>query len=57
MYAEGLILPGEDRPEEATIEIPFQSQDEIEKSMSAIKRRFLERKVKETLGLGSDDER
>lgn len=54
---EGLILPGGTRPEEATVEIPFQSQGEIEKSMSAIKRRFLERKVKETLGLGCDDER
>lgn len=32
--SEGLILPGGDEPEDATVEIPFQSQDEIEKSMS-----------------------
>ena len=54
---EGLILPGGTRPEEATVEIPFQSQDEIEKSMSAIKRQFIKKKVKETLGLGGEEGR
>ncbi|MGB0621203.1 MAG: arylsulfatase [Myxococcota bacterium] len=54
---EGLILPGGTRPEDATVEIPFQSQGEIEKSMGAIKRRFIKRKVQETLGLGGDDAR
>jgi arylsulfatase A-like enzyme len=36
---EGLILPGGDEPQAAHLEIPFQSQDEIEKSLSAIKRK------------------
>ncbi len=44
--AEGLILPGGDEPQDASVEIPFQSQDEIEKSMSAIKWRVMREKVK-----------
>ncbi len=52
--SEGLILPGGDRPEDAAVEIPFQSQDEIEKSMGAIKRQFIKQKVRETLGLDGD---
>jgi arylsulfatase len=51
---EGLILPGGDEPEEATLEIPFQSQDEIDRSMSAIRRRVLKRKLKEILPFGRD---
>jgi arylsulfatase len=46
---EGLILPGGDEPEPATVEIPFQSQDEIDKSMSAIKWRIMKQKVREVL--------
>jgi arylsulfatase len=51
---EGLILPGGDEPEEATVEIPFQSQDEIDRSMSAIKWDVIKRKVREALPFGGD---
>jgi arylsulfatase len=51
---EGLILPGGDEPEEATVEIPFQSQEEIDRSMSAIKWQFLKEKVREFLPFGGD---
>lgn len=46
---EGLILPGGDEPEPATVEIPFQRQDEIEKSISAIRWKIMKRKAKELL--------
>jgi hypothetical protein len=46
---EGLILPGGDKPEQATVEIPFQSQDEIDRSMSAIKWSFIKQRVKDLL--------
>jgi arylsulfatase len=46
---EGLILPGGDEPEKANVEIPFQSQDEIERSMSAIKWSFIKKRVKDLL--------
>jgi hypothetical protein len=50
--SEGLILPGGDEPEAATVEIPFQSQDEIDKSMSAIKWKMMKQKAKELLPFG-----
>ncbi len=53
---EGIILPGGDEPEPATLEIPFQSQEEIERSMSAIKWRFMMNKVKDLLSLGQGEE-
>jgi arylsulfatase len=52
--SEGLILPGGDEPGEATVEIPFQSQDEIEKSMSAIKWKMMKKKAKELLPFGQE---
>jgi arylsulfatase len=51
---EGLILPGGDEPEDATVEIPFQSQDEIERSMSAIKWRIMKQRAKELLPFGQE---
>jgi arylsulfatase len=51
---EGLILPGGDEPEEATVEVPFQSQDEIDRSLSAIKWGVIKRKAKELFSPGSD---
>jgi arylsulfatase len=51
---EGLILPGGDEPESATVEIPFQSQDEIDKSMSAIEWKFMKEKVKQILPFGGE---
>jgi arylsulfatase len=51
---EGLILPGGDEPEDATVEIPFQSQDEIDKSLSAIEWRFMKQKVKQLLPFGGE---
>ncbi len=51
---EGLILPGGDEPEPATVEIPFQSQAEIEKSMSAIRWRIMKQKAQELLGVGDE---
>ena len=50
--SEGLILPGGDEPEAATVEIPFQSQDEIGKSLSAIKWMMIKKKAKELLPFG-----
>jgi hypothetical protein len=46
---EGLILPGGDEPSSAALEIPFQRQDEIEQSMSAIKRKMIKKKLREML--------
>ncbi len=51
---EGLILPGGDEPEAATVEIPFQSQDEIDKSLSAIKWKIMKQRVKEMLPFDGD---
>ena len=51
---EGLILPGGDEPEPATVEIPFQSQQEIEKSMSAIRWKIMKQKAKELLPFGGE---
>jgi hypothetical protein len=51
---EGLILPGGDEPQEATVEIPFQSQDEIDKSMSAIKWKIVKQKAKQLLPFGGE---
>jgi arylsulfatase len=51
---EGLILPGGDEPEAATVEIPFQSQDEIDRSMSAIRRRVIKQRIKDLLPFGRD---
>jgi arylsulfatase A-like enzyme len=51
---EGLILPGGNEPEPTTVEIPFQSQEEIERSLSAIKWKIMKQKVKEMLPLGGD---
>jgi arylsulfatase len=42
---EGLILPGGDKRRSAELEIPFMRQDEIEQSMSAIKRKMLRKKL------------
>jgi arylsulfatase len=52
LEAEGMILPGGDEPEPGTVEIAFQSQEEIEKSMSAIRWKFLKQKARNLLGLG-----
>jgi arylsulfatase len=49
---EGLILPGGDKPRSAEVEIPFQRQDEIEQSMSAIKRQMLRKKLTGWLPFG-----
>jgi arylsulfatase len=51
---EGLILPGGDEPEKATVEIPFQSQEEIERSMSAIKWGVIKDKVRRMLPFNRD---
>lgn len=48
---EGLILPGGDEPQPSRVEIPFQSRDEIERSMSAIRWKLLKRRAKEMIGL------
>lgn len=51
---EGLILPGGDKPEPANVEIPFQSQEEIEKSMSAIRWMMIKKKAKGILPFGEE---
>ena len=51
---EGLVLPGGERPEPASVEIPLQSQEELERSMSAIKRRVLMERVRDLLPFGRD---
>ena len=53
---EGLIFPGGDKPEPANVEIPFQSQEEIEKSMSAIRWMMLKKKAKQMLPFGDGEE-
>lgn len=50
--SEGVILPGASEPTNVALEIPFQSQEEIEQSMSAIKRQVIEQKLKEWLPFG-----
>jgi arylsulfatase A-like enzyme len=51
---EGLILPGGDEPASAEVEIPFVGGDELEQSMSAIKRQMIKKKLKELLPFGED---
>ena len=52
---EGIILPGGDAPEKSTLEIPFQSQDEIQRSMPALKWQFIKKKVKKYLPFVGDE--
>lgn len=52
---EGIILPGGDAPEKSTLEIPFQSQEEIERSMSALKWQFMKQKMKDYLPFIGDE--
>lgn len=51
---EGIILPGGDAPEQSTLEIPFQSQDEIARSMSALKWQFMKQTLKSYLPFAGD---
>jgi len=51
---EGLILPGGNEPEPATVEIPFQSQQEIDMSMSAIRWKIMKQKARDLLPFGKD---
>ena len=48
-----IFLTGDD-PEAATLEIPFQSQDEIEKSLSALRWTAMKRKPREALPSGQE---
>ncbi|MDP6980373.1 MAG: arylsulfatase [Myxococcota bacterium] len=52
---EGLILPGGKKPEPSALEIPFQGNDEIERSMSAIKWKVIKQKVREALSFGREE--
>jgi len=52
---EGIILPGGAAPEKSALEIPFQSQDELERSMSALKWQFIKKKVKKYLPFVGDE--
>ena len=47
---EGLILPGGDEPEPGTVEIPFLSQEEIDKSLSALKWQAVRTRVRSLFG-------
>ena len=47
-------LPGGVEPGSASVEIPFQRQDEIDQSMSAIKRKMIKKKLKEMVPFGQD---
>jgi arylsulfatase A-like enzyme len=51
---EGLILPGGDEPGPASVEIPFQRQDEIQQSMRAIRRQMIRKKLEEMVPFGKD---
>ena len=51
---EAPLLDARFAEEGSTVEIPFQSQEEIERSMSAIKWRILREKVEGLLPLGRD---
>lgn len=48
---EGLILPGGEEPEDASVEIPFQTPEQLERSMSAIRWSVIKSRVKSTLGI------
>ena len=56
MDKEGIFLPGATQPTRVPLEIPFQSQEEIEQSMSAIKRQVIEKKVRAWLPFGGESE-
>jgi arylsulfatase len=51
---EGLILPGGDEPTKATVEIPFQREDEIEQSMSSIRWKMIRKKIEEMVPFGQE---
>jgi hypothetical protein len=51
---EGLILPGGDEPAPASVEIPFQREDEIRQSMSGIRRQMIRKKLREMVPFGRD---
>ena len=51
---EGLILPGGDEPTKATVEIPFQREDEIEQSMSSIRWKMVRKKLEEMVPFGQE---
>jgi hypothetical protein len=51
---EGLILPGGEEPEAASVEIPFQSPEEIERSMSAIRWKVVKERVRGLLPSGGE---
>ena len=51
---EGIILPGADKRAKVPLEIPFQSQEEIQQSMSAIKWKIIKKKVKDLLPFSGD---
>jgi arylsulfatase len=46
---EGLIMPGGEEPVPADLEIPFQSQQEIDASMDAIRWQFIKKRVSDIL--------
>jgi len=51
---EGLILPGGDEPTHASVEIPFQREDEIEQSMSSIRWKMIRKKIEEMVPFGQE---
>ena len=51
---EGMILPGGDRPVSASVEIPFQREDEISQSMNAIRAQIIRKKLEEAIPFGRD---
>jgi arylsulfatase len=51
---EGLIVPGGEEPEDANVEVPFQSPEEIERSLSALQWQEIRRRVRGLLPFGED---
>lgn len=53
---EGLITPGDDKPRAGKLEIPFLSAEQLNVSMSAIKRKILKQRIGEFFSFGQGAE-
>ena len=51
---EGLIVPGGEEPEDADVEVPFQSPEEIERSLSALRWQAIRDRVQDFLPFGEN---
>jgi hypothetical protein len=52
----GLILPGEDQRRKGTVKVPFFSEEQLQRSIGAIKREVMKKRLKEMLPFGEEPE-